>query len=68
MITLTDEELRSLTGYKLARLQLDALHLAGFTRARIVLGKVVLERAHYEAVCRGQQPADRPRVRLVRAA
>lgn len=30
------------------------LRQQGFTRARVVHGAVVLERAHFEAVCRGE--------------
>lgn len=30
------------------------LHAEGFVRARLSDGRVILERAHYEAVCRGE--------------
>ena len=66
-VALTAEELQKLTGYKLASKQLKELHRQGFHRARLGrAGKVVLERAHFEAVCRGEVPtaqAARPKVR-----
>lgn len=69
-ITLTEEELVALTGYKVAAKQLRELQRAGFTRARIgSTGRVVLERDHYRAVCAGQAQTERPRVRpVLRAA
>lgn len=40
------------------------LHRQGFYRARIaVTGNVILERAHYDAVCAGAKPAKAPTVR-----
>lgn len=63
-LILSADELQLLTGYRLPRRQLSALHGAGFIRARIVMGRVVLERAHYEAVCGGQREKERPRLRL----
>lgn len=57
-VTLQPEELEQLTGYEQATKQLDVLHKRGFTRAFIGRRGLVLERAHYEAVCRGQ--IDRP--------
>lgn len=64
-IILTEDELVTLTGYKVATKQLTELHRAGFTRARIgSTGRVVLEREHYRAVCSGQAAqAERPRLR-----
>lgn len=54
-IVLSREELESLTGYKLATKQLNYLHEHGFGRARIDRhGKVILERAHFDAVSRGE--------------
>ncbi len=51
MLTLTPDELHDLTGYRQPAAQLRALHEQGFTRARRDrLGRVVLERAHYDAV------------------
>jgi hypothetical protein len=60
-ITLTPEELVNLTSYKQAATQLAELHRMGFWRARRsrLTGKVILERAHYEAVCHGEKPAPR---------
>lgn len=54
-ITLTPAELEQLTGYKQATKQLNVLHSRGFHRAYISRNGLVLERAHYDAVCRGQQ-------------
>lgn len=61
-ITLTAGELRLVTGGKKApRRQLTELHRMGFWRARLgVHGKVVLERAHYDAVCAGALPGAAP--------
>jgi hypothetical protein len=53
-VTLQPEELAQLTGYEQATKQLDVLHKRGFSRAFIGRRGLVLERAHYEAVCRGQ--------------
>ncbi|HYC00407.1 MAG TPA: hypothetical protein VEA35_06840 [Ramlibacter sp.] len=58
-------------GYVQPAKQLQELHRQGFFRARrsTVTGAVILERAHYEAVCAGAtKPANdlkaaRPRVR-----
>ena len=58
-------------GYVQPARQLEELHAQGFHRARRsqVTGAVILERAHYEAVCAGAtKPATdsktaRPRVR-----
>lgn len=53
-IVLTPEEIFDLTGLTLPRCQVKRLQEQGFARARLVRGKAVLERAHYEAVCRGE--------------
>jgi hypothetical protein len=53
-ITLQPDELEQLTGFEQATKQLNVLHRRGFTRAFIGRHGLVLERAHYEAVCRGQ--------------
>lgn len=59
-ITLSAAELHAITGYELPCKQLGVLHKRGFHRAYIPKGGgVVLERAHYEAVCRGE--AEKPR-------
>lgn len=53
-LVLQDNELVEITGYQKATKQLQVLHRRGFHRAFISrAGKVVLERAHYEAVTRG---------------
>ena len=65
-IVLTDSELVALTGYKQRTLQLTELHRQGFHRARRgPLGNVILERAHYEAVCEGAIEKPRPKLRPV---
>lgn len=65
-------ELQSLTGYRQAAAQLAELHRQGYWRARRapITGRVILERAHYEAVARGidQQPAGQDRRPETRAA
>ncbi len=63
-ITFDDAELIELTGYERPSKQLAELLRQGFFRARISrFNKVVLERAHYEAVCASRASVDRPRVR-----
>lgn len=63
-IILTQDELIELTGYKMAARQLVELHLAGFHRARIgPAGRIILERAHYQAVCAGQIQREKPKLR-----
>lgn len=65
-LLLCDAELVALTGYKRAHEQIAELHRQGFSRARRDrLGRVVLERAHYDAVVRGAQQPARPKVRLL---
>lgn len=61
-IKLTPEELADLTGNKQAAKQLAELHRRGFHRAYIGRHGLVLERAHYEAVCQGA--IERPRPKL----
>lgn len=54
-LTLTPEEIAEITGgLQLPRCQVKRLQDRGFVRARLERGKCVLERAHYEAVCRGE--------------
>lgn len=55
-IVLSDAELVRITGYKRPAEQLAELHRQGFHRARRSprTGGVILERAHYDAVCAGQ--------------
>jgi hypothetical protein len=64
---LTASELEAITGYRRAAEQLRVLRERGYWRAyRDRLGRVVLERPHYDAVCRGQdrQPAQAERPQL----
>lgn len=52
---LTPNEIEAMTGFKIATRQLSVLRDRGFHRAFVNRsGTVVLERAHYDAVCRGQ--------------
>lgn len=52
---LTERELIEITGYTSPNQQLDVLHKRGFVRAfRSRKGNVILERPHYQAVCRGE--------------
>ncbi|APW38497.1 hypothetical protein RD110_15860 [Rhodoferax koreense] len=66
-LLMTEEEILTLTGYKRPGDQEEELRKQGFYRARIgpTTGRVVLERAHYDAVCAGGKPAtvNEPRVR-----
>lgn len=63
-IILDAEELERVTGYKTPKRQVQELHRQGFYRARIAAtGNVILERAHYDAVCAGAKPAKEPIVR-----
>lgn len=53
--TLTERELIEITGYSSPNQQLDVLHKRGFIRAfRSRKGNVILERPHYQSVCRGE--------------
>lgn len=68
-ICLTPEEIVELTGLALPRCQVKRLQEQGFERARLVRGRAVLERDHYEAVCRGlfavrHEASDTPRPKL----
>lgn len=64
-LCLTEYELAQLTGgLSQPRCQVKLLRQRGFERARLERGRVVLERAHYEAVCRGEYAvAERPESR-----
>lgn len=65
-LTLTPDEIRELTGYTQPVRQLAELHRRGFVRAyRNRLGQVTLERAHYDAVARGESVAPKPKVRML---
>lgn len=66
-LLLSESELLALTGYKRAAEQLEELHRLGFARARRDrFGRVILERAHYDAVVKGAVVSARPRVRKMR--
>lgn len=63
-LVLSADEIEALTGYKKPGAQLSALKLQGFHRARRnAAGQVVLERAHYEAVCAGVAAPATPSLR-----
>ena len=51
-LLLSPEEITAVTGYRKPALQVRELRSRGFNRARVnVLNHVVLERAHFDAVC-----------------
>lgn len=63
-IRLTAQEVSTLTGYAQPARQLEELKRQGFYRARLDrFGQVVLERAHYDAVCAGSANDMHPKVR-----
>lgn len=63
-IILDSDELADVAGYRTPKRQLKELHRQGFYRARIAAtGNVILERAHFDAVCAGDKPAKEPTVR-----
>jgi len=65
-LTLTPAELAQLTGYRRPAEQLVELHRQGFYRARRApaTGAIILERAHYDAICGGaRQATSGPRLR-----
>jgi len=72
-LCLSPEEIAELTaGLRQPHAQAERLKADGFWRARVQRGRVVLERAHYEAVCAGALPpgqnredTERPRLRPV---
>lgn len=52
---LSEKELIEITGYSSPNQQLNVLHQRGFVRAfRSRHGNVILERPHFQAVCRGE--------------
>lgn len=61
-VVLSVGEIEELTHYKRATDQLRELHERGFSRAYVRAGVVVLERPHFEAVCRGSIEKPRGRV------
>lgn len=64
-IVLTQDEIIAITGYRQPARQLADLHTRGFHRATLGRDGIVLERAHYEAVCCGAVERARPKVQLV---
>ena len=74
-ILLTDSEIAALIpdGLKQPGSIASRLNADGFARARVISGRVVLEREHYLAVCRGQFGSDRghevnrPRIRSLQS-
>jgi len=64
-VILSRDELKALTGYEQPSRQLAELHRRGFVRAYIGRHGLVLERAHYEAVCRGETERKRPTLRPI---
>lgn len=62
---LTKDELQALTGYKRPAEQVAELRRQGFYRARTspTTGAVILERAHYDAICAGSKAPNEPKVR-----
>jgi hypothetical protein len=67
MLTLSTEELHELTGYAMPNKVVAELRRQGFMRARVSrLGNVILERAHYEAVCAGLVTNPAPKLQTPR--
>ena len=64
-VTLTTDEIYELTRYKRPSDQLAELHRQGFHRARRsqVTGDIILERAHFDAVCSGAVRQVGPKLR-----
>lgn len=64
--TLTESELMAITGYQRPACQLRELQRQGFWRARRsrITGKVILERTHYDAVCRGETSSANDTVKI----
>ena len=54
-LLMSPAEVHALTGYKRPAQQLEELKRQGYWRARRapITGRILLERAHYEAVCAG---------------
>lgn len=72
MKTLTPEEIDSITQSRQLRKQLEELREQGYWRARLGRKGIILETAHYEAVCAGALPPgsmvrqdNRPKVRMI---
>lgn len=64
-LTLSGADLLEVTGYKRPKDQLVELRRRGFHRAVIskTTGRVILERAHYDAICAGATSPKAPRLR-----
>jgi len=64
-ITLSEAEIEAITGYVQPASQLAELLRRGFDRARRSsrTGMVIVERAHYDAVCAGTRQAKTPEIR-----
>ncbi len=64
-ITLSYAEIQAITGYVQPAAQLAELLRRGFDRARRSsrTGMVIVERAHYDAVCAGARLARTPEIR-----
>lgn len=60
-VVLLPAEIEQLTGYEQPTKQLSILHKRGFTRAFIGRRGLVLERAHFEAICRGELDSKQPK-------
>lgn len=73
-LTLSPRELVEITGYRRPTEQLEELHAQGFWRARRspTTGDIILERAHYDAVCSGERARTKarkaPEVVMLRSA
>lgn len=60
-IRLSPEEIHAITNYRQPCKQVEELRRQGYYRARRapITGEVILERAHYEAVCAGLEAGKR---------
>ena len=62
-VNLSEAELTAITGYEQPAKQINVLHSRGFARAWIGRhGRVILERTHYDAVCRNEYAQPKPRL------
>lgn len=68
-ITLSEAEIVGITGYTQPKAQVEELRRQGFFRARKspATGKVILEREHFNSVCRGGDLPERNQRPQVRA-
>lgn len=67
LLTLSEAEIERVTGYRRPSDQLTELRAQGFHRARKspTSGRIIVERAHFNAVCRGELDPEQPQVRTV---